>query len=78
MFRAVGVGVKRNGTKYDVRVDYQDDRVTPPKSVGVMTHTVATQAELLTAVNAQLQTLKDNDREATLSAAVAGKVLGTI
>jgi hypothetical protein len=78
MFRAVGVGVKRNGTEYDVLVDYQDDRATPPKSVGKVTHTVSSQAELMTEVNAHLAGLRDNDREATLNALVAGRVLATV
>lgn len=78
MFRAIGVGVKRNGTEYDVTVDYQDDRVNPPKSVGKVKHSVASQAALMTQVNLHLTNLRDNDREAALNVVVAGRVLATI
>jgi hypothetical protein len=78
MFTAIGVSVIRAGAKYDITVDYFDDRTTPMKLVSTVTHNVNTQAELTTAVNAQLDSLRLADRVQTLNTAIAGKVLGTV
>lgn len=78
MFTAIGVGVSKDGQKYNVKVDYFDDRVVPNVLVCAIVHSVTTQAELVSAVQAQLTALKNADQLATLNAAVTGKVLGSI
>lgn len=78
MFKAIGVGVVKDGPKYRVKVDYFDTRVNPNTRVTTVEHLVATKPELLTAVNAQLVLLRDADLVASLNADVQGAVLGTI
>lgn len=78
MFTAIGVGVSKAGVRYDVKVDYFDDRVVPMSKVATIVHNVVTQPELATAVQAQLLALKNADQLSALNTAITGKTLGTI
>lgn len=77
MFKAVGVGARKDGAKYAVKVDYFDDRATPNRKVNTLTHTVSTMAELRSAVDAQLAALKAADLIGSLHAQVASVILGS-
>lgn len=77
MFQAIGRGVKKNADNtFTAKVEFIDERTT--KSIRLQPFTVTSIAELRQKVRAELQTLRDNEQDATLNAAIVGIILGEI
>lgn len=80
MFRAVGVGVKRDALKglVTVKVQFEDDRVKPPKALGEREYTSTTVDGVVADIDTQLAAMKNAEEDSTLNARVVGKVLASV
>lgn len=78
MFAAIGIGAKRDGAVISVRVQLVDNRAVPTKVIREQVFTGDTLPNIRATMQAQLQTMKDNENDAALNAAVAGVILASV